>query len=157
MRVGIGFDFHPFKPGDNMILGGVRIPSSLALDGHSDADVIIHSVVDAILGAAGIGDIGDYFPPSDDRWKGASSVIFLTEVLKMIQEKGYRVVNVDITYIGEIPKLAEKKKDISTNITKIINAPVNLKATTMEGLGVIGRKEGAAAIAVALLEEVSNG
>ena len=157
MKVGIGFDFHPFKSGNTIILGGVEIASTYALEGHSDADVIIHSIVDAILGAAGIGDIGDYFPPSDDRWKDVSSVIFLIEALKMIQEKGYRVVNVDITYIGEIPRLAEKKKDISANLTNIINAPVNLKATTMEGFGIIGRKEGAAAIAVALLEEVSNG
>lgn len=154
MRSGIGFDFHPFEEGDYIILGGVRIPSSVKLKGHSDADVVIHAIVDAMLGAASLGDIGDYFPPSDDRWRGAASTIFLDEVLKMIHQRNFRVENVDVTYIGEVPKLEKWKKAIAENLEKIIGAPVNVKATTMEGYGIIGNKEGAAAIAVVLLEEV---
>ncbi len=157
MRVGIGFDFHPFEKGDYVVLGGVRVPSSVKLKGHSDADVIIHSVVDAVLGAAALGDIGDFFPPTEEKWKDVSSIVFLKRVLELIRSLRFRVVNVDITYVGEIPKLGKWKKIIGEELSNIIGAPVNVKATTMEGLGVIGRKEGAAAIAAVLLEEVPNG
>ncbi len=157
MRSGIGFDFHPFKRGEVIYLGGVEIPCEYTLEGHSDADVIIHAIVDSLLGAAALGDIGEYFPPSDERWKNVRSEFFLRETIELLRKKGYRVVNVDLTYIGEVPRLSRWKKSIEQNLERIISAPVNVKATTMEGMGVIGQKEGAAAIAISTIEEVKNG
>ncbi len=155
--VGIGFDFHLFEEGKKIVLGGVSIPSPYALKGHSDADVIIHAIVDAILGAAGLGDIGDYFPPTDEKWKNAESRFFLKKVLEMITDRGLKIINVDVTYIGEIPRLGNYKKIIADNLSRITGAPVNMKATTMEGAGIIGNREGAAAIAVVQLEAGKNG
>ncbi len=157
MRAGIGFDFHPFERGEGIVLGGITIPSNLRLKGHSDADVVIHAIVDALLGAAALGDIGEYFPPSDDRWKDVSSMIFLERTVKLLQDKGYRILNVDVTYIGEEPRLGKYKRLMAENLSSVLNAPVNIKATTMEGMGIIGNREGAAAVAVALIEEEADG
>ena len=153
-RVGIGYDSHRFAPDRPLILGGVTIPHELGLSGHSDADVLTHAVIDALLGAAGAGDIGSHFPPSDERWRDADSI----ELLRLaLTEVGGRPVNVDATLICEEPKIGPHREAIEKRLSEAVGAPVTVKATTNEGLGAIGRGEGMAAMAVALYEPADPG
>jgi len=157
MRIGMGYDIHPFAWGRKLIIGGVRIPSGFGLDGHSDADVLLHAVADALLGAAALGDIGKHFPNTSRKWKGASSMRLLREVHAIIRKKGFVVVNVDATIILEHPKLMKYKSRMAANIARALHIPASrasVKATTNEQLGSLGRSEGCAAMAVALLSEI---
>jgi 2-C-methyl-D-erythritol 2,4-cyclodiphosphate synthase len=148
-RVGIGYDSHRLVEGRPLILGGVEIPYERGLTGHSDADVLTHAITDAILGAAGAGDIGTHFPPTEERWRDADSIELLAAVLGKI---GGDVVNVDATVICEEPRLGPHREAIEAHLGEALGAPVSVKATTNEGLGAIGRGEGIAAMAVALYE-----
>ncbi len=148
-RVGIGYDSHRFAEGRPLILGGIRIPHDLGLTGHSDADVLTHAVIDALLGAMGGGDIGSHFPPTDERWRDADSIELLRAVLAKFPGKA---INVDATVICEAPKIGPHREAIERSLTEAVGAPVSVKATTNEGLGAIGRGEGMAAMAVALFE-----
>ena len=151
-RTGHGFDVHKFaQSGDAVILGGISVPHDKALEGHSDADVILHALTDAILGTIGAGDIGEHFPPSDDKWKGADSALFVIEACRQLEEKGGQLVNADITVICESPKLSSYKAKIKENIADLLSMDteaINIKATTTEGLGFTGRGEGIAAQAI---------
>jgi 2-C-methyl-D-erythritol 2,4-cyclodiphosphate synthase len=156
MRVGIGYDVHPLKSGRDLILGGVPISHPVGLDGHSDADVLTHAVIDALLGAAGLGDIGKLFPSSDPRYKDASSLALLSTAAGAIRAAGFRIVNVDSTVVAEEPRLHPHLHQMRDNIAtslKLGVALVSVKATSPEGLGALGRKDGIAAQAVALIEE----
>ena len=148
-RVGIGFDSHRLVPGRRLILGGVEIPHELGLDGHSDADVVTHAVIDALLGASGGGDIGRRFPDDDAAWRDADSVGLLATV---VAELDGRPVNVDATVVCEEPRLGPHREEIERRLGEVVGAPVSVKATTNEGMGAIGRGEGIAAMAVALVE-----
>ncbi len=153
-RVGIGFDFHPFREGRKLLLGGVEIPHSSGLDGHSDADVLLHAVADALLGAAGMKDIGTYFPDEDPRYKDASSLQLLEKVYRLVRGKGFRVGNLDLVVIAEQPRVKPYVEAIEANLARLLyldSGRIGVKATTMEGRGVIGREEGIAVQAVALL------
>jgi 2-C-methyl-D-erythritol 2,4-cyclodiphosphate synthase len=155
MRIGQGFDVHALVPGRRLVIGGVHLPYHLGLEGHSDADVLLHAICDALLGAAGLGDIGRHFPDSDSRYAGADSRALLREVAKKVGARGLRVVNVDATVIAQAPRMAPHFEAMAGNIAADLGvAPgdVNLKATTSEGLGFTGRGEGIAAMAIALLE-----
>lgn len=155
MRVGIGYDIHRLKEGRPLLLGGVLIPSPLGLDGHSDADVVIHALMDALLGAAALGDIGQQFPPSDPAFKDVSSVLLLRQVARMLGATGYRVGNVDITVIAEHPTLAPYVNEMRAGLADVLGiafCDVGLKATSNEGLGPEGRGEGISAQAIAVLE-----
>jgi 2-C-methyl-D-erythritol 2,4-cyclodiphosphate synthase len=154
MYAGIGYDVHRFVENRKLILGGVSFDHPFGLSGHSDADVVLHAVGDAILGAASLGDIGELFPDTDDKWKGISSQILLEKIIELVNEKGLFVNNVDIIYIAQAPKISKKKKEMEQRISEILKVDmerVNVKATTTEGLGSIGRSEGAAAQAIATL------
>ncbi|MBC8555386.1 MAG: 2-C-methyl-D-erythritol 2,4-cyclodiphosphate synthase [Candidatus Brocadiales bacterium] len=154
MYAGIGYDVHRFVENRKLILGGVCFDHPLGLSGHSDADVILHAIGDAILGAASLGDIGELFPDTDDKWKGISSQILLDKIIELVNEKGLFVNNVDIIYIAQEPKISKRKKEMEQRISEILKVDierVNVKATTTEGLGSIGRSEGAAAQAIATL------
>ena len=148
-RVGIGYDSHRLAEGRRLVIGGVEIPFERGLDGHSDADVLTHAITDAILGAAGAGDIGEHFPPTDERWRDADSVELLRSALERLPG---RVVNVDATVICERPPIGPHREAIERRLGAAIGAPVSVKATTNEGLGAIGREEGIAAIAVAAFQ-----
>ncbi len=153
-RVGIGFDAHRFTDGRPLRLGGVTIPHEKGLAGHSDADVLIHAVVDALLGAAALGNIGTHFPDTDPRWKDAPSERFLTGALSLLGERGYRVVNVDASVIAERPLLNPHIPEIRARLAGTLGVDadaVSVKATTAEGLGALGRAEGIACFAVALV------
>lgn len=157
MRVGLGFDVHSFTEGRRLVLGGVEITYDKGLAGHSDADVLTHAVMDAILGAAGLGDIGEHFPPSDPKYKDISSLLLLDQVIVLIKEKGYCLHNLDCVIIAEDPHLAPYRAKIKASLAKhlgIAEGMINIKATTTEGLGFTGRKEGIAAQAVCLLEAI---
>lgn len=154
MRVGSGFDVHAFGPGDHVMLGGVRVPHVQGVKAHSDGDVLLHALCDALLGAAGLGDIGQHFPDSDPLWKGAASARFVTAVMAMLQVRGLRVVNVDLTVIAEAPRLGAHRTAIRERVAELLEleaAAVNVKATTTEQLGFTGRREGIAAQATVLL------
>ena len=154
MRIGHGYDVHRLVEGRKLILGGVEIDWHLGLDGHSDADVLVHAVMDALLGAAALGDIGKLFPDTDAAYKGADSLVLLREVVRRIGEKGYTVGNVDATVIAQKPKLAPHIRQMVKNIAAVLGIgedAVNVKATTEEKLGFTGREEGIAAHAVCLL------
>ena len=156
-RIGNGYDVHRLVEGRKLILGGVEIPHSKGLDGHSDADALCHALCDALLGAVGEGDIGHHFPDTDAQWKGISSVILLEKVGKICAERGYKVVNTDATLIAEKPKLAPHIDKMRQNIAKALAigpGQVNVKATTTETLGFTGREEGIACNAVAMLAKV---
>lgn len=156
MRVGSGFDVHAFGPGDAVMLGGVRVPHSRGVLAHSDGDVLLHALVDALLGAAGLGDIGQHFPDSDPQWKGADSARFVAGALALLAERGQKVVNVDLTLLAEEPRIARWRAQIRRRIAEQLALPesaVNLKATTTEHLGFIGRGEGLAAMAVVLITD----
>ena len=153
-RVGIGYDIHRLAKGRKLILGGVEIPFERGLEGHSDADVLIHAVCDAILGALGEGDIGEHFPNTDAQYHNISSLILLEKVYHLAQQKGYSVGNVDVAIQAEAPKLKNYKPQMKVNIAKILKvkeSDVNIKATTQEGLGAIGKGEGIAAFTSVLL------
>lgn len=157
MRIGHGYDVHRFAADRALILGGVEIPYELGLDGHSDADVLLHAVMDALLGAAGLRDIGYHFPDTDMSYKGADSMKLLGCVAEKIKEKGYRVGNVDVTMIAQKPKLKQYIPQMQKNIAErlVIDMDrVNVKATTEEGLGFTGNLEGMSCHAVCLLEEI---
>jgi 2-C-methyl-D-erythritol 2,4-cyclodiphosphate synthase len=152
LRVGQGFDIHRFADDDRpLVLGGVNIPGECGLHGHSDADAVAHAVSDALLGAAGLGDIGQHFPDTDPQWKGANSVHILREVVAKVHAAGWRVSNVDVNVICERHKIAPHREAMQTNLTGVVGAPVSIKGRRAEGLGSIGRVEGIACIAVALL------
>lgn len=156
MRVGMGYDVHQLVEGRDLILGGVRIPHSLGLLGHSDADVLLHAVMDALLGAAALGDIGKHFPDTDPAYKGISSIRLLEHVRGLLEEKGYVVGNIDATIIAQKPKLRPYIEEMEQNIAGtlgISSDQVNVKATTEEGLGFSGREEGIAAQAIIFLDK----
>ena len=158
VRTGLGWDTHRLGWGAELILGGVRIPSDRGQLGHSDADVLSHAITDALLGAAGLGDIGQHFPDSDPRWKNAPSGQFVRHVLGLVAERGYGVVNADVTLLCEAPRIAAHRTAICTSLATLLEVPsdrVNLKATTTERLGYLGRREGLCAEAVVLLESRS--
>jgi 2-C-methyl-D-erythritol 2,4-cyclodiphosphate synthase len=158
MRTGIGFDAHAFAPGRMLVLGGVNIPFEKKLAGHSDADVLIHAVMDALLGAAGLGDIGQHFPDTDDEFEDISSLVLLEKVAKMVRGAGYEIVNIDVVVIAEKPKVAPLREKMRMNISEALGMSwddIGLKATTTEGMGFAGRGEGIAAMAVALLDTAS--
>jgi 2-C-methyl-D-erythritol 2,4-cyclodiphosphate synthase len=151
---GIGYDSHRLAPGRHLVLGGVEIPSEVGLDGHSDADVLTHAVIDALLGAAGLGDIGQHFPDNDERYRDADSLELLAGVLPLVFAQGLELVNVDTTVVIERPKLAPHREAIRESLgvaLGIAPARVNVKASTGEGIGFVGRGEGVAALAVASL------
>ena len=138
MRIGYGWDSHEFKSGVPLLIGGVRLEHDKGLAGHSDGDVLLHAITDALLGAIAAGDIGTYFPPTDPKWKGADSVIFLKEALKLVREKGYRVVNVDSTLILAEPKISPVAKKIQARVAELLGISadaVGVKAKTPEGMG----------------------
>jgi 2-C-methyl-D-erythritol 2,4-cyclodiphosphate synthase len=150
MRTGIGIDSHRFEPGRRLVLGGVEIPYELGLAGHSDADVLAHAIADALLGAAGLGDIGQHFPDTDEAWRDADSMELLRTVVERVVEQGYWVEHVDATVMLERPKLAPHREAIEASLAAVLGS-VNVKATTGEGMGFVGRGEGAAALAVATI------
>lgn len=154
-RVGIGYDVHPLVVGRPLILGGVEIPHDRGLDGHSDADALLHAICDAVLGALGAGDIGHFFPNTDPRWKNAPSRVFLEEAARLVAARGGRLVNVDATVIAQAPKLAPHIPEMRQRIAAALGLSeeqVGIKATTNERLGFVGREEGIAAMAVASIE-----
>jgi 2-C-methyl-D-erythritol 2,4-cyclodiphosphate synthase len=154
MRVGSGFDVHAFGPGEFVMLGGVRVPHHHGVVAHSDGDVLLHALCNALLGAAGLGDIGQHFKDSDPRWRGADSRQFVTQVLAMLRAQRLQVVNADLTLLAQEPRLAPHRDAIRAQIAQLLAVEptrVNLKATTTEGLGFLGRAEGLAAQAVVLL------
>ena len=148
-RTGIGIDSHAFAPGRRLVLGGVEIPFEAGLQGHSDADVLAHAITDALLGAAGLGDIGQHFPDTDERWRGADSM----ELLKVVVARVGAIEHVDCTVMMERPKLSPHRDAIRANLEQLLGCTVNVKATTGEGMGFVGRGEGVAALAVATLRE----
>ena len=151
LRIGHGYDLHRLQPGGVLMLGTIQVASDISPIAHSDGDVVIHALVDAILGALGEGDIGDRFPNSDPRWKNAPSRVFLEEVLSAMRAAGYQIVNADLTILAERPRLKPFKSQITTALGALLNAPVNIKAGTNEGCDAIGRGEAIAAHAVVLL------
>ena len=156
IRIGIGYDFHEFAKGRRLVLGGIEIPSLWGLQGHSDADVVLHAVCDALLGAAGKGDIGEHFPDSDEKYRNIDSKELLKDVAHMLKEEKWGINNVDVMIILEEPKLGPFKDKIRSSIARILeieNERVNIKATTTEGIGSVGRGEAAASQAVVLIEK----
>ena len=155
MRIGHGYDVHRFGPGDKLMLGGVEIPFEQSFVAHSDGDVLIHALIDSLLGAAALGDIGQHFPDTDSRWRGADSRGLLRSVVQMITDSGYRLGNEDITIVAEKPKMLPHLDKMRLNLSADISCSVsqiNIKATTTETLGFTGRKEGIACHAVVLIE-----
>ena len=156
MRIGIGYDIHRFGQGRTLVLGGVVIPEETGLAGHSDADVVLHAVIDALLGAAALGDIGTHFPADGTEWEDAHSSLLLERTLVLLRDAGYAVENVDVTVIAEKPRLAPHVAALRARMAELIgvsDVAVSVKATTNEGIGDIGRGEAIAAVAVALLKE----
>ena len=159
MRVGLGYDVHKLVEGRKLIIGGVNVPHEKGLLGHSDADVLIHAVMDSILGALALGDIGKHFPDTDEKYKGADSMKLLEFVYNLINEKGYGIGNRDCTIIAQSPKMAPHIQNMRENIAKALNTSIeniNVKATTEEGLGFTGAKEGIAAQSICLLVKVDK-
>jgi 2-C-methyl-D-erythritol 2,4-cyclodiphosphate synthase len=157
MRVGSGFDIHAFGPGDAVMLGGVRVPHTRGVVAHSDGDVLLHALVDALLGAAGLGDIGQHFPDSDPRWRGVDSRHFVHVTLQLLEQHQWRIVNADLTLLAEAPRIAPHRDAIRSALAELLRLPlsdVNLKATTTEHLGALGRGEGLAAMATVLIERL---
>jgi len=156
VRVGIGYDVHPLKAGRDLILGGVRIDHTAGLDGHSDADVLTHAVIDALLGAAALGDIGKLFPADDSKFEGASSLDLLSTAADAVRAAGFRVVNIDSTVIAEAPRLQPHLLEMQDTLARCLTIDagrVSVKATSPEGLGALGQRAGIAAQAIALVEE----
>jgi 2-C-methyl-D-erythritol 2,4-cyclodiphosphate synthase len=158
-RVGMGIDVHAFGAGDHVMLAGVRIPHDHGVTAHSDGDVAIHALCDALLGTAGLGDIGQYFPDSDPQWRGAPSAEFLQRVAEMLTARGYAPVNVDITILAERPRIGPYREAMRRRLAELLGLEpeaVNVKATTTEQLGLIGRGEGIAAMAVVLVDSIAR-
>lgn len=156
MLIGFGYDVHRLVPGRPLVLGGVEIPSKRGLEGHSDADVVLHALMDALLGAAGLGDIGQHFPPTDPAWAGANSLDLLRRVVGLLAEEGYKPVNCDITVLAERPMISPYAAEMRERIGAVLGIGprrVSIKATTNEQMGFVGREEGIAAYAVALIAE----
>lgn len=154
VKVGSGFDVHRLVEGRELILGGVKIDSPVGLLGHSDADVLTHSLCDAILGALGLGDIGEHYPDSDPRFKGISSLALLADVVEKMKQRHYEIINCDLTLIAETPKISPYKEEIKKTLSDVLKVDINrinLKATTCEGLGFVGRREGVAAMSSVLI------
>jgi 2-C-methyl-D-erythritol 2,4-cyclodiphosphate synthase len=154
-RVGQGYDVHAFEPGDHVTLGGVRIPHTQGIKAHSDGDVLLHAICDALLGAAALGDIGLHFSDKDPQWRGADSRGFLRRVRELVEARGYRIVNVDSTVLAEAPRLGKHRESMRANIAADLGLDidqVNVKATTSEGLGFVGHREGIAAHAIASIQ-----
>ena len=154
-RIGNGYDVHRLIKGRKLILGGVDIPHGLGLDGHSDADVLCHALCDSLLGACGAGDLGKYFPDTDNKWKGVSSLVLLEKSGELVAERGFQISNIDTTIVAQQPKIGPHIESMTTNISEILKVDptqINIKATTTERLGFTGREEGIAAYAVALLQ-----
>jgi len=154
MRIGSGIDVHAFGPGDFVMLGGIRIPHTHGVVAHSDGDVVLHALVDAMLGAAGLGDIGQHFKDTDPKWRGADSRIFVQGTLTMLKERGWRVGNADVTVLAERPKVGPHRDEIRRLVAQLLEVgeqDVNIKATTTEHLGFLGRSEGICAQAAVLL------
>jgi 2-C-methyl-D-erythritol 2,4-cyclodiphosphate synthase len=158
MRVGHGFDVHPYSddPDRPLVLGGVRFPGSRGLAGHSDADVIAHAVTDALLGAAGLGDIGEHFPDTDPALEGADSIALLRRAVRMVREAGWEPGNVDCTVVLDAPRLAPQRSEVQRQLADAVGAPVTVKGKRPEGLGALGRSEGIACFAVALVTSVEG-
>jgi 2-C-methyl-D-erythritol 2,4-cyclodiphosphate synthase len=159
LRIGQGYDVHAFTAGDHVTLGGEKIPHTHGILAHSDGDVLLHAICDALLGAAGLGDIGMHFPDTDPRWKGADSRAFVRHVRDLLKERDYVIVNVDSTVICEAPRLGKYREAMRTNIASDLGVNitrVNIKATTSEKMGFIGRAEGLACQAIALIEHISG-
>ncbi|MCS7051468.1 MAG: 2-C-methyl-D-erythritol 2,4-cyclodiphosphate synthase [Thermomicrobium sp.] len=159
IRVGIGYDVHPLVAGRRLVLGGVDIPADVGLAGHSDADVLAHAIGDAVLGAAGLGDLGTHFPPDDERWRDVSSLVLLERIRDLVQRERWRVTYVDAVVIAESPRIAPYRVQMVERLASALGierTQVSLKATTNERLGFIGRGEGIAALAVATLERVGS-
>lgn len=159
MRVGIGYDSHRYAAGRDLVLGGVRIDWPQGLEGHSDADAVAHAITDAVLGAAGLGDIGMHFPPTDDRWQGADSIGLLRAAVELLEESNYQVVNVDVTVVSDGPRIGPHAEAMRERVADAIGiAPdnVSIKGKSNEGLGWIGRNEGIAVMAVALVDAVAE-
>ena len=157
-RIGNGYDIHRLVEGRNLIIGGIKLqhPKGLGLDGHSDADVLTHSIMDALLGALSLGDIGKYFPPTDNKWKNADSLFLLSEVIELIRKEGWEVNNIDSVIVAERPKIKPHVESMKKNISEILQVGENLigiKATTNEKLGVEGREEGISCHSVVLLKK----
>lgn len=158
-RFGMGYDVHKLVPERKLIIGGVTIPHTLGLLGHSDADVLLHAIADALLGAAALGDIGRYFPDTDPKFAGADSLKLLAEVVKLLQVKGYEVGNVDATIVAQKPKMKDYIPQMNENIAKVLGIEldaVNVKATTEEKLGFTGKEQGISAYAVAGIEKINK-
>ena len=156
VRVGSGYDVHAFAPARPLVLGGVTIPYDVGLVGHSDADVVIHAVVDALLGAAALGDIGSYFPSSDERWKNQPSQVFLEYTRDLLQQRRWKISNIDATIVAERPRLVQHIAAMRAHLAEHLHLAleqVSIKATTTDGLGFAGRGEGIACYAVALIEQ----
>ena len=154
MRIGFGYDVHAFGPGSHVTLGGVQIPHESGVVAHSDGDVLLHALCDALLGAMGLGDIGQHFPDTDPRWKDAASTVFVRHCAELMREEGWRLVNADLTVLAEAPRLGNHRASMRANVAQALDVQperVNIKATTCEGLGAIGRREGLACHAVVLL------
>ena len=154
-RVGNGYDVHRLTKGRKLILGGVDIPHGLGLDGHSDADVLCHALCDSLLGACGAGDLGKYFPDTDNKWKDVSSLVLLEKSGKLVTDRGFQISNIDTTIVAQQPKIGPHIESMITKISetlKIERTQINIKATTTEKLGFAGREEGIAAYAIALLQ-----
>jgi 2-C-methyl-D-erythritol 2,4-cyclodiphosphate synthase len=155
LRVGQGYDVHAFEAGDHVMLGGVKIPHTQGVRAHSDGDVVLHALCDALLGAAALGDIGMHFPDSDPRWRGTNSRTFIRHVCRLLGDQGFTVVNVDATVIAETPRLGKYRDTMRANIAADLSVTidrVNIKGTTSEALGFVGRREGIACQAIALIE-----
>jgi 2-C-methyl-D-erythritol 2,4-cyclodiphosphate synthase len=154
MRIGYGYDVHAYEPGDHVVLGGVRIPHTRGVRAHSDGDVLLHALCDALLGALGLGDIGQHFPDTDQRWKNADSRTFVRHCARLLHEQHYRLVNADLTVLAEAPRLGNHRMQMRANVAADLGTSaerINVKATTCEGLGAIGRAEGLACHAVVLI------
>ena len=158
-RIGQGFDVHGFLPGRQLILCGLELPEGPGLEGHSDADVALHAVTDALLGAVGAGDLGEHFPSSDRKWRDTDSRVFVHQALDLVAKTGYRLVNCDVTIIGERPHIAAHRAALRGSLAAVLDvdaAAVSVKATTTDGLGFIGRGEGVGALAVVLVEKEND-
>lgn len=159
MRIGHGYDSHRFAEGRRLVLGGVEIPSARGLDGHSDADAVAHAVTDALLGAAGLGDIGRHFPPSDAQWKDADSMQLLARVVALLEGENYQVVNLDVTVVAEEPRIGPHGDAMRERIAGVVGISprnVSVKGKSNEGLGWVGRGEGIAVFAVALIDRMED-
>ena len=160
MRIGYGYDSHRFEPGRRLVLGGVEFPGETGLKGHSDADVLIHAIIDALLGAAALGDIGSHFPDTDPKWKDADSAKLLAQVVKEVRDAGYQIGNVDATVICERPKLRPKVDEIRVRLSRLLNLPasrLSIKGKTNEKMDDVGAGVGIEVHAVALIEEQGEG